>query len=163
MIMVSFNEQATEASGIKVLFRQSRPEGEDRKTFGRFERDERWVFASTLSICIRGGWPTYLLHVDYFSCSLVESQFYGLPFLRRDFNALHLPNEHRRYADWSASYKRLNYLIKNGIWSIFNIFSKLKIKYQRFMMITGSTLCFNQIKFLKRCVPSLRLVSELAR
>lgn len=32
-------------------------------TFGRFDRDERRVFAVPLSICIRGGWPTYLLTV----------------------------------------------------------------------------------------------------
>lgn len=53
--------------GRKKKKEKERERGERRTTFGRFDCDERRVFAVPLSICIRGSWPTYLLTIDHFS------------------------------------------------------------------------------------------------
>ena len=83
----------------------------DRKevtTFGRFDRDERRVFAVPLSICIRGGWPTYLLTVPpLFAQLFVESPFNN-PYLvfgrdsARFFLPLRLMNVHANVAIFQA-------------------------------------------------------------
>lgn len=63
IIASASSKERRAGKGKKKKKEKEKRERKEVATFGRFDRDERRVFAVPLSICIRGGWPTYLLTV----------------------------------------------------------------------------------------------------